>query len=93
MVDAARLAELVGAAQQPALDWVSESLAQVTWERPALAALLKEAQTRFALKPPQLLMPLRLLLTGTTQAPSVDALLFTLGREEARARLAARPAA
>ncbi|MBS0314592.1 MAG: glutamate--tRNA ligase [Proteobacteria bacterium] len=93
IVDAARLAELVGAAQQPALDWVSESLAQVTWERPALAALLKEAQTRFALKPPQLLMPLRLLLTGTTQAPGVDALLFTLGREEARARLAARPAA
>jgi glutamyl-tRNA synthetase len=36
---------------------------------------------------PQLAMPLRVLVTGRTQTPSVDAVLELLGRETVIARL------
>jgi len=72
---------------RPAIDWVSEQLFAVQWNKPAIAAMLKEAQTQFSVKTPQVMMPLRILLTGSAQAPAVDALLLTLGREESLRRL------
>ena len=36
---------------------------------------------------PQLAMPLRLLLTGQTQTPAIDAIIELLGRDRALARL------
>ena len=42
----------------------------------------ERAQTKFALKTPRVMMPLRVMLTGTAQAPAVDALMLTLGREQ-----------
>jgi glutamyl-tRNA synthetase len=36
---------------------------------------------------PQLMMPLRVILTGQTQTPAVDAVVEMLGREEVLARL------
>ena len=74
-------------ANQPAIEWVRQQLATVEWHKPALAALLKEAQTKFSVKTPQVMMPLRVMLTGSAQAPAVDALLLTLGREASLARI------
>ncbi len=65
---------------RPAIDWVKAQLVTVEWSKPALTALLKEAQTQFSVKTPQVMMPLRIMLTGSAQAPAVDALLLTLGR-------------
>ena len=73
---------------KPAIEWVKQQLSTVEWTKPALAAMLKEAQTKFSLKTPQVMMPLRILLTGSAQAPAVDALLLTLGRETSLARVA-----
>ena len=87
MVDAALLAQHLPDANKAAIAWVAEQLADSEWTKPALAAILKEAQTKFTLKTPQVMMPLRVLLTGSAQAPGVDALLLTLGREAALARL------
>ena len=87
MVDAALLAQHLPDANKPAIAWVAEQLADAEWTKPALAAILKEAQTKFTLKTPQVMMPLRVLLTGSAQAPGVDALLLTLGREVSLARL------
>ena len=86
-IDAALLEQHLPDANKPAITWVAEQLATAEWSKPALAAMLKEAQTKFTLKTPQVMMPLRVLLTGSAQAPSVDALLLTLGREAALTRL------
>ena len=86
-IDAALLEQHLPDANKPAITWVAEQLATAEWSKPALAAVLKEAQTKFALKTPQVMMPLRVVLTGSAQAPSVDALLLTLGREAALTRL------
>jgi glutamyl-tRNA synthetase len=88
-IDAALLAQHLNEANQPAIAWVKEQLASVEWSKPALAAMLKEAQTKFNVKTPQVMMPLRVMLTGSAQAPAVDALLLTLGRETALARIRA----
>jgi glutamyl-tRNA synthetase len=87
MVDAALLAQHLPDANKAAIAWVAEQLADSEWTKPALAAILKEAQTKFTLKTPQVMMPLRVLLTGSAQAPGVDALLLTLGREVSLKRL------
>jgi glutamyl-tRNA synthetase len=88
-VDAALLAQHLNDANQPAIACVNEQLANVEWSKSALAAMLKEAQTKFNVKTPQVMMPLRVMLTGSAQAPAVDALLLTLGREMALARIRA----
>jgi glutamyl-tRNA synthetase len=86
-IDEALLAQHLNDANRSAIAWVKEQLATVEWTKPALAAMLKEAQTKFNVKTPQVMMPLRVMLTGSAQAPAVDALLLTLGRETALARI------
>jgi glutamyl-tRNA synthetase len=62
-------------------------LATVDWNRPALSAAIKEVITGHALKMPKLAMPLRVMLTGTPQSPSIDAVLELIGREEVLRRM------
>jgi glutamyl-tRNA synthetase len=72
---------------RPALAWIKLQLADAEWNKAALATLLKAAQTQFNVKTPEVMMPLRVMLTGSAQAPAVDALLVTLGREESLRRI------
>ncbi|MBT7427620.1 MAG: glutamate--tRNA ligase, partial [Betaproteobacteria bacterium] len=51
------------------------------------AACLKASLKDFELKMPQLAMPLRLLLTGQTQTPAIDAVIEIIGRERVLERL------
>ncbi len=60
---------------------------QIVWERAALSALLKQLVGEFALKMPQIAVPLRVAATGRTQTPSIDAVLELLGREVVLARV------
>ena len=77
------LAQHLSAEALPALaDFVS-GLATVAWETPAINALVKEVIGKHGLKMPKLAMPLRVILTGTAQAPSVDALVEMIGRDHA----------
>lgn len=64
-----------------------EAAQQIDWTKEAIAALIKEVITEHAIKMPQLAMPLRLLVTGQLQTPSVDAVLALLGREVVLSRL------
>jgi glutamyl-tRNA synthetase len=59
----------------------------VAWNREGLSALLKETLAAHKLKMPQLAMPLRLILTGQLQTPSIDAVVELFGRERVVARL------
>jgi glutamyl-tRNA synthetase len=71
---------------------LKEKLAGVKWERAAINAAIKEVVKATGLKMPQLAMPLRQVVTGRTQTPSIDAVLELLGRDTVLARLHARPA-
>ncbi|TAG50349.1 MAG: glutamate--tRNA ligase [Betaproteobacteria bacterium] len=87
-IDAALLTQHLNDVNRGALQWIKGELASVEWSKPAIAAVLKDAQGKFNVKTPQVMMPLRVLLTGSAQAPAVDALLLTLGREASLARIA-----
>ena len=62
-------------------------LSAVAWERGAISDALRETVKASGLKMPQVAMPLRQLVTGRTQTPSIDAVLELLGRELVLARL------
>ena len=85
--DAALLAQHLTDAVRPALAEYTERLATVAWDRASLSAMLKDVLAAHKLKMPQLAMPLRLLLTGQLQTPSIDAVVELFGRDVALARL------
>ena len=61
----------------------------VAWEAAAINALIKSCIGAHGLKMPTLAMPLRVLLTGQAQTPSVDAVIALFPRELVLKRLAA----
>jgi glutamyl-tRNA synthetase len=67
---------------------LKRELETVAWERKALGAAVSAAAKAHGLKMPQLAMPLRRILTGREQTPSIDAVLELLGRETVLARIA-----
>jgi len=71
----------------PALGELLERLASVEWVAPAIAALIKELIAKHGLKMPKLAMPLRVMLVGQTQTPSVDALVTLFPRSTVLQRL------
>jgi glutamyl-tRNA synthetase len=84
------LAQHVTAAVQPALDALSGQLKEVEWTAAAISAAFKQVLAEAGLKMPQLAMPVRVLVMGTPQTPSVDQVLFLCGREKVLTRLAKR---
>ena len=54
---------------------------------PRWARLIKELLAKHDLKMPKLAMPLRVMLAGQTQTPSVDAVLALFPRETVLARM------
>jgi glutamyl-tRNA synthetase len=70
-----------------ALRTLNARLASVPWQRAELSAVIKETVKSTGLKMPQLAMPLRLLVTGRAQTPSIDAVLELLGRDTVISRL------
>jgi glutamyl-tRNA synthetase len=66
---------------------VVDALKTVTWSREAIHTLLKAAAKDNGLKMPQVMMPIRAAIAGTLSTPSIDAILFALGRDETLARL------
>jgi glutamyl-tRNA synthetase len=85
---AKNLAELVNEKTRPALRMLATRLAETPWERKALGAAVSAVLKSAGLKMPELAMPARLLVTGRTQTPSLDAVLELIGREAVLARLA-----
>ena len=84
---AEELAQHVTPAVQPALALLREKLASCTWDKPTIAAAIKEVLAAQSLKMPQLAMPVRVLVMGTAQTPSLDAVLFLSSREKVVQRL------
>ena len=80
--DDAVLAQHVTEAVKPALQLLSEKLATCAWDKASIGAAIKEVLTQSALKMPQLAMPVRVLVLGTPQTPSLDAVLELLDQQK-----------
>ena len=74
-------------AVRPALAKLSLALAGCEWNRPAIAATIKQVLLECGLKMPHLAMPVRVLLLGTPQTPSLDAVVELMARDKVIARL------
>lgn len=81
------MAQHVTDAVKPALAQLQDKLAACAWDKAGIAAAIKEVLTAAGLKMPQLAMPVRVLVLGTPQTPSLDAVLELLPREKVLTRL------
>jgi glutamyl-tRNA synthetase len=61
-----------------------------SWDAGALSAAMKATLAASGLKMPQLAMPLRLMLMGRTDTPSIDKVMAVLGREAVETRIRER---
>jgi glutamyl-tRNA synthetase len=66
---------------------LAEKLNTCAWDKAAIAAAIKEVLTEHSLKMPQLAMPVRVLLMGTPQTPSLDAIIALFSKQEVLKRL------
>lgn len=80
-------AKHVTEAAHPVLDAFAGALQACDWNKEAIAAAIKQVIKEQGIKMPQLAMPVRVLTLGTAQTPSVDAVLFLLGKEKVLANL------
>ncbi len=88
--DAALKAEHLTDEIRPALQALTAQLTSLPeWKREAINATFKAVLAEFGLKMPKLAMPVRLLVAGQLQTPSIDAVLELFGRETVLRRLAA----
>ncbi|MDM0052342.1 glutamate--tRNA ligase [Variovorax sp. J22R115] len=74
-------------AVRPAIATLADKLSTVAWEKVAIASAIKEVLAAHALKMPALAMPVRVLVMGTSQTPSLDAVLALFSRETILKRL------
>lgn len=59
----------------------------VSWTAEAIHDVMNEVVAEQQIKFPKLAMPLRVMLTGSAQSPSIDQVMFILGRENALKRI------
>ncbi|MGB4811858.1 MAG: glutamate--tRNA ligase [Methylophilaceae bacterium] len=72
----------------PVIQALTSQLADTAWTAEAIHGAIEQAVTSNGLKFPKVAMPLRVLITGGAQSPSIDAVMSILGRDETLARLA-----
>ena len=69
-------------AVRPALDKLAGALASCEWNKAGISSAIKQVLLDSGLKMPQLAMPVRVLVMGTPQTPSLDAILELMAREK-----------
>jgi glutamyl-tRNA synthetase len=72
---------------KPALALLVEKLTTCAWDKVSIASAIKEVLTIQTLKMPQLAMPVRVLVMGTAQTPSLDAVLALCEKQKVLERL------
>jgi glutamyl-tRNA synthetase len=73
---------------KPAVQALRVALASCEWSVATIASTIKEVLAATGLKMPALAMPVRVLVVGTPQTPSLDKVLYLCGREKVLSRLA-----
>ncbi|MEW6705702.1 MAG: glutamate--tRNA ligase [Pseudomonadota bacterium] len=72
---------------KPALQSLRARLQGVEWNKAAISQCIKDTIVEHGLKMPQLAVPLRVLVCGRAQTPSIDAVLELFSRDEVLYRL------
>lgn len=72
---------------KPVLHNLSEKFKAIDWNQEAIHNEIKNTANEHKVKLPKLAMPLRVLVTGESQTPSIAAVLELLGREETLKRM------
>ena len=85
--DAALVAQHLTDAVRPAVAALAQALAEAPWEPAAIGSAFKAVLAQHGLKMPQLAMPVRVLVMGTPQTPSVDQVLALHERQVVLDRL------
>ena len=85
--DPEEYAKHVTDAVRPAIAQLAKALEACEWDKAAIAAALKDTLAATGLKMPQLAMPVRVLVLGTAQTPSLDAVLALLDKKGVVQRL------
>ena len=86
-VSEADRAQHISAAVRPAIAELADKLSGVAWDKAAIASAIKEVLVAQGLKMPALAMPVRVLVMGTPQTPSLDSVLALFSRETILKRL------
>jgi glutamyl-tRNA synthetase len=85
--DAAELEKHLTDSVRPAISTLTEKLQLCVWDKASIAAAIKDVLAAHGLKMPLLAMPVRVLVMGTAQTPSLDSVLEMCGREKVVERL------
>ncbi len=85
--NADELAKHVTEAVRPAISMLARMLESCEWDKGPISEAIKETLRATGLKMPQLAMPVRVLVMGTAQTPSLDAVLALVPRKEVVQRL------
>jgi glutamyl-tRNA synthetase len=72
---------------KPALEALRERFATIEWNRANVSDAIKAALASHKLKMPKIAMPLRVIVSGTTHTPSIDATLELIGKEQVLGRI------
>jgi glutamyl-tRNA synthetase len=85
--DPALVAQHMTAPAMVALSDLTNQLASVIWSQEVISQTIKAVLSKHKLKMPQLAIPIRLAVAGTTQTPAIDAVLSIMGSKLALTRL------
>jgi glutamyl-tRNA synthetase len=66
----------------PVIKTLSENLSKIDWTVEAVHEAINSVVTQYTLKFPKVAMPLRVMLTGIAQSPSIDQVMVLLGKQE-----------
>ncbi len=86
-VSEADRAQHITEAVKPAIATLAEKLMTATWDKASIAVMIKEVLAAHSMKMPMLAMPVRVLVMGTSQTPSLDAVLEIFSKEKVIERL------
>ena len=81
------LTQHVTDAIRPAVLTLAEKLGTAVWDKASISAAIKETIASHSIKMPQLAMPVRVLVMGTAQTPSLDAVLELQNQQTVLTRL------
>lgn len=87
VIDSAAAEKHLTAEIKPVLAQLAESLRTIDWQAEVIHNAINELIAQHQLKFPKVAMPLRVMLTGIAQSPSIDQVMALLGRDEVLARI------
>jgi len=87
VIDPAAAEKHLTADIRPVIAQLAQMLKTVDWQPEAIHHAINEVVAQHQLKFPKVAMPLRVMLTGIAQSPSIDQVMALLGRDEVLARI------